>query len=460
DPPSPLSLAPLPNRCSGMVEVQILLAKIVPLLIYVSFIPSFIVGPIYGYAADRFGRKPILAIVSTGSLLRHATDLSVLLFRLDYRFMLLGRFFSGLSGGFITIMSVTSAYMVDTTSVDNRVSFLATFQGILLLMMTIAELLGGALVKITGSFLPPFLLSSIFSLLAVLYAIFFLPESRVAPPPETFSGDLSNEKGLFENVKSHISQTLSLGRDIPWFTIIPFLIVSAGEVGSVRTYYTNYLFKWTTWEDSIYKSAHGLIAASALALLPLIKKFLEKNEGLKTVNFEEEPLLNNSGLSTSENYESVTPSDDEVEIKTNATMIDMKLKFTQVRIFFLFIALHAVLFSYAGKSWMLFALIPLTAIGELYRVFKTALVADTVTSTRFALLNTILTQLSMIIGVLSSAFYAFVYGKSVSEWPGAVFIVSAGVFFFGFIVSCFMPATSKEMVKKKVLFDLASTSSN
>ncbi|KAI8815029.1 major facilitator superfamily domain-containing protein [Cladochytrium replicatum] len=420
------------NACAGVPEVQQMLAQITPLLLYVGFVPSFIMAPIFGWVSDRFGRKPVMLFITCGSLLRHVCDFMVLVFGLPYDYILVGRFFSGLTGGFMTLMSVVMASTVDVTTSENRMKFLGLTQGFFLVVLTFGELLGGFLVKVTGDFLYPFGLSCVLSITALIYAVFVLQETRIKD--DAVNGS-SPSLGIFK---------LDLRREIPWLLLLPFLVssVGSGAYMGLRTYYTNYKFGWTTWTDSIFSACDTLSGAAGLVIvLPPLERAFRREFGLKSI--ESEATSETESLLEASIPESlaVAIEDSSPSVKDTAAekRLEYLMKFAQARLFVTFSAIHSFLFGLSTQAWQLFALIPLSTVGGLEQVVRTALVAEAINPDHLGLINTFVIQIESFVMVLSGQMYAKAYEGTVKTMPPAVFFIGGLFYIAGFMVYLVVP---------------------
>lgn len=130
---------------------------------------QFIFNPILGKLSDRIGRRPVIIF----SLL--ITGISYLIFSVADTFfiLLMSRMFAGFGGSNI---GVAQAYIADITTKDERAKGMGLIGAAFGLGFVFGPLIGGVLSEygywVVG------LGSASFSFLAMLFAVFFLPESR------------------------------------------------------------------------------------------------------------------------------------------------------------------------------------------------------------------------------------------------------------------------------------------
>jgi DHA1 family tetracycline resistance protein-like MFS transporter len=150
------------------------------------------VGPAWGRLSDRLGRKPVLMICTAGAALGYlmlaaATELWMLY---------AARIFAGLMAG---NFPVASAMMADVTAPSERARGMGMIGAAFGLGLVLGPVLGGLLAGPDGSFALPCALAAIMSVLAVLAAGRFLPESR---PPGAGEADAAPRWGLWQMVRS------------------------------------------------------------------------------------------------------------------------------------------------------------------------------------------------------------------------------------------------------------------
>ena len=130
---------------------------------------QLVLAPLWGRASDRFGRRPVLLIGLTGSVV------SYLLFAVagSYSMLLLSRVIDGASGAPI---SVAQAYLADETRSTQR----ARAMGIVGAAVGVGFIVGPILGGITAGISPmlPGLLAAAITAINMLIAVIILPESR------------------------------------------------------------------------------------------------------------------------------------------------------------------------------------------------------------------------------------------------------------------------------------------
>ncbi|KAI8802978.1 major facilitator superfamily domain-containing protein [Cladochytrium replicatum] len=413
------------NTCAGIPEVQQMLAKISPLLQYASMIPSFVMAPLYGWASDKYGRKPVFLLICCGSILRHLSDLIALFLSLPYEFLLVGKFFFGVTGGNLALSSLMNSAVVDATTAETRISLFGAFQATYLLTLTFAEVLGGYLMKVTGDFTIPFILGCVFALLSLLYGIFILQETRI--PHD------GNDPGNSLDVLK-----LDLRKEVPWLTMLPFLIYWLGRESqnAIRAYYTNYRFGWIAWEESLFMAGNTLAAAAAMMfVLPLVDRtFRARFTQLKSKNHisatadETEPLLQASTQSSDPDTIVVIDDSSTPTPAAYEKLLNYLTMLSQAKLFTFIAGLHAFLFALANRSWILYALIPFAGIGSLGNAIEGALIAEMIHPDCLGLINTFVIQIDSLPLIIGSQLYAQIYQRTVGTRPETIFFVGGIMF--------------------------------
>ncbi|PLW83582.1 MFS transporter [Kineobactrum sediminis] len=130
-------------------------------------------GPFWGRLSDRLGRKPVIMICLAGA----AVSYGLLAMASVLWMIFAARAFAGVMAG---NLGVASAMMSDLTPPENRARGMGLIGAAFGLGLMLGPLLGGVLAGDNGSFTLPCLVAGLMSLLAIIAAALFLPESVTA----------------------------------------------------------------------------------------------------------------------------------------------------------------------------------------------------------------------------------------------------------------------------------------
>ena len=170
----------------------------IALIIAAHALGAAVAGPVWGRLSDRFGRKPILMICTLGAAAAY-----VFLALADTLWAIYAaRALAGIMAG---NFPVASAMMADVTPPADRARGMGLVGAAFGLGLVLGPLLGGLLAGAEGSFTVPCLLAALMSLLAVLAAGLFLPESR----PGQHRGD-THRHGLWQTLRASQARLLML----------------------------------------------------------------------------------------------------------------------------------------------------------------------------------------------------------------------------------------------------------
>ncbi|RLQ23430.1 MFS transporter [Seongchinamella sediminis] len=141
-----------------------------------------IFAPFWGKLSDRRGRKPVIMICLFGAALSYV----MLGLASELWMIFLARGFAGVMAG---NFGVASAMMADITTPENRARGMGLIGAAFGLGMVLGPLLGGLLAGDSGSFTLPCVVAGLMSLMAIIAAAIFLPES-VSPEGQTANREL------------------------------------------------------------------------------------------------------------------------------------------------------------------------------------------------------------------------------------------------------------------------------
>ena len=127
-------------------------------------------GPFWGRLSDRAGRKPVIIICLAGGALSYV----MLGLATSLWMIFAARGFAGIMAG---NLGVASAMMADITSPEERAKGMGLIGAAFGLGIVLGPVLGGLLSGENGGFMLPCLVAGLMSVLAILAALIFLPES-------------------------------------------------------------------------------------------------------------------------------------------------------------------------------------------------------------------------------------------------------------------------------------------
>jgi len=149
-----------------------------------SSIPSIIITLFIGGWSDKVGRRPALIAPTLGSALEALVVLFVMYFKLPIYCLFIGGFLHGICGYYTTMILACMAYVADTTEESKIALRLGVIELIVFLGGMVAQLTSGLYIEKLG-FIGPYWIIFGCHVAAILYAIFFVPESRAKSSVET-----------------------------------------------------------------------------------------------------------------------------------------------------------------------------------------------------------------------------------------------------------------------------------
>jgi MFS family permease len=156
----------------------------IALIIVVYAACAGIFGPFWGKLSDRRGRKPVIMICLAGGSLSYV----MLGLATELWMIFVARGFAGVMAG---NFGVASAMMADVTTPENRAKGMGLIGAAFGLGMVVGPLIGGLLAGDSGSFTLPCIFAGVMSVLAIIAAALFLPESL---SPEKRAANRAHQK--------------------------------------------------------------------------------------------------------------------------------------------------------------------------------------------------------------------------------------------------------------------------
>ncbi len=224
---------------------------------------QFLFAPVLGQLSDRFGRKPVLLF----SLFGLGLDYVIHAFAPTLAWLFLGRIIGGMFGASHT---VAFAYIADISTKENKAKNFGLIGAAFGLGFVIGPGIGGVLGEAFGP-RSPFILAAIFSLLNLLFGLFFVKESL--PKEKRRKIDYSKMIPFVAFAK------LSRYKAVLGFILAFAMVQFAGQVmPSTWTYFTEATFGWDESDNGWSLMLVGLLVSLVQAVLTgrLVKKYGNK----------------------------------------------------------------------------------------------------------------------------------------------------------------------------------------
>ncbi|KAI4189752.1 MAG: hypothetical protein L6R41_001235 [Letrouitia leprolyta] len=272
---------------------------------------SAVTSPKLGSLSDRYGRTRMIAFVSTGMLVSEI--ITVLAARMPETFsvnwLLLGFVCDGLSGSYVASMALTNAYVSDCTPPGKRNVAFGYFHGVLFTGIAIGPLIGGYLVKLTGTLVSVFYYALAAHAFYALFVLLVVPESLTEERKLAAQEKLDMEADDGDDSKSWATQGKSLLRKsnilAPLKTLWPSgrgsssavrrnlvtlaavdTIMFGVAMGSMTVVilYSKYMFSWTTFQTSFFVSIVNICRVTNLLIfMPFISRLVRGPRNSATV---------------------------------------------------------------------------------------------------------------------------------------------------------------------------------
>lgn len=339
------------------------------------------VSTLYGvmlalYAAMQFLFSPVLGVLSDRygrrpvllvSLAGAAIDYVIMAFAPELWMLVVGRAIAGLTSA---NMAVATAYITDISAEEERAKRFGYFHAMFGIGFIIGPVLGGLLGDVWVR--APFIAAALLNAGNFALALFVLPESR--------PGDAGTRFEL-----ANLNPFKPLGWAMTFRTLLPlmaiFVIVNfVGTVyGTAWAMFGNDAFAWSGLWVGISLGAYGLFhaLAQAFATGPVVKWLGERWALIAGVACEATALIST---------------------------------------------------GFATQGWIVFAVMPLFALGGVGIPALQSLMTQQVDADNQGKLQGVLSSLVSLSAVFGPLFFSYIYFMLRPTWPGAIWIVAASVY--------------------------------
>ncbi|KAK4696925.1 hypothetical protein P7C71_g1073, partial [Lecanoromycetidae sp. Uapishka_2] len=261
-----------------------------------------VTSPMLGALSDRYGRTRMISLSTVGVLIYETATICVAKYPdvLSVRWILVGFFFDGLGGSFISAMALSYAYASDCTIPGKRNVVFGYYHGSLFAGIALGPILAGYVVKATGEILTVFYIVLGMHTAFCLFILLVVPESlskeRQLKARERKKGENDNS-GVSQTWLSRSAKVLKGGN-----LLAPLAILWPTEPGTnpdvrhnlallaavdgtmfgvamgsmtIVILYSEYAFDWGNFETSVFVSIVNICRViTLLVLLPVITRVL------------------------------------------------------------------------------------------------------------------------------------------------------------------------------------------
>ena len=328
------------------------------------------------YAAIQFVFSPVLGVMSDRfgrrpvllvSLAGAAVDYLFMAFAPELWMLIIGRAIAGFTSA---NMAVATAYITDITPEEQRAQRFGMFHAMFGIGFVIGPVLGGLLGDVWVR--APFIAAAVLNGLNFALALFVLPESRPGRRDTKF--DL---KAL--NPLVPLAWAFTLKGLVPMLLVFFILNFVGNMYGTVWALYGYDAFEWNSFMVGVSLAGYGVFHAAVQAVLP----------GPATKLFGEK----------------------------NALLIGLACE-----------SVGLILTGFATQGWVVFAVLPLFALGGIGIPAFQSLATRQVEADRQGQLQGVMASIVSLASIFGPLYFAGFYFGIKDWWPGLIWIIGVGTY--------------------------------
>ncbi|CAG7565084.1 unnamed protein product [Fusarium equiseti] len=396
---------------------------------------SAVVAPKIGHLSDRYGRTRLMALASVGGVLNEFITILVAKYpdTIDYRWLLLGSIFDGMTGSFTAGSVMSQSYTSDCTPPSKRAVFMGYMHACLFAGLAFGPLLGGYFVKWTGSLVSIFYVVMGCHIAFMLFVWLIVPESLSERRQLIAREKHQKEKEMRSQVSASWVATLqnanpfaplkilwptgpgtspALRRNLIALAIDDTIILGASmSAGAVIVLYTGLVYHWDTLDKSKFVSLLSFVRVVILmGIFPIINYFGRIRPAARR--------RRESGVAA-------------VEKNNGADSLDILV----LRVALLSDVAGSLGYVFARSSGVFVASGMVTALGGLGSATGQAIITKHVPSERVGQLLGAIGMLHALARVFGPVIFNGVFALTAGRFNQAIFVLLASVFGVALVIS-------------------------
>ena len=285
------------NGDNGQCRIPEVQSRVSILMLWGSLLAggfSAITSPKLGALSDRYGRKLILVLTSTGTIASELITIYAATYPETFppNLLLIGFAIDGITGSFIVAMAIANAYAADCTPASRRAVAFGYFHGALFTGIAVGPVVAGYIVKATGRIVVIFWILLGVHLFFMSFIGLVVPESlskkRQLAAREKHKGILREwapnadwinymrSLNILEPLKvlwpTGPGSSPALRRNLFFLAAVDTIVfgVAMGSMTVIITY-TNYMFGWGSFESGRFLTiVNSSRVFCLIILLPLL----------------------------------------------------------------------------------------------------------------------------------------------------------------------------------------------
>ncbi|GFQ80084.1 MFS domain-containing protein [Trichonephila clavata] len=244
----------------------------------IQMIPSSILSCFIGAWSDKYGRKPPIIAALLGIILDGlGSTICAGIFNSRVDYYLIPGFFTGVSGGFIGVLTIIYSYVSDITSFKQRTMRYAIMEVALGLSIPLGQLTGGWVFKY-GGYSPVFVISTCGHVLCLAWVLFLVKETKGLDNQDSWRVKLRSlwsPKSAIQSFKATIKRRPHRGREQIWFLMlaVSFLVLSYSSTAGISFIYAHEMYNWDNTEYSTVHAIFSIVGTiTTFISVPIFKK--------------------------------------------------------------------------------------------------------------------------------------------------------------------------------------------